>query len=167
MTKDEAFNTAKNNFLNGYNCSQSVLLTFADELGFNKEQALKLSQGFGGGMCRLRETCGCVTGMIMALGFVEGSSDSHDKAAKDNLYKDGQELVKKYQEINGSFLCKELLGLVPKGSTSTFLNKNTVSGDASVPVSEERTQEYYKKRPCPELCGIAASIFQEYLDSRK
>lgn len=163
---ESARSQAEQNFLSGYNCAQSVLAVFCDELGIDRDAALKSAQPFGGGTCRLREMCGTVTGMLLALGYAEGSADPKDKEAKDSLYKKGQLLCGKFKEQHGSFICRELLGLAPLGDSQKYLSKNTVEGDALSPVSQARTPEYYKKRPCPKLCGDAAAIFAEYLNSK-
>lgn len=140
---------AKQNFLNGYNCSQAVLLAFCEDFGLEKETALKISEPFGGGMGRMREVCGTVTGMFMVLGLAMGNSDAKDGSTKKNVYKSVQELAEKFKQDNGSIICRELLG---------FQKNNKESY-----VPSERTNEYYKKRPCPELCKYAADIFEEYL----
>lgn len=140
---------AKQNFMNGYNCSQAVLLAFCEDFGLEKETALKISEPFGGGMGRMREVCGTVTGMFMVLGLAMGNSDAKDGSTKKNVYKSVQELAEKFKEDNGSIICRELLG---------FQKNNKESY-----VPSERTNEYYKKRPCPELCKYAADILEEYL----
>lgn len=140
---------AKQNFLNGYNCSQAVLLAFCEDFGLEKETALKISEPFGGGMGRMREVCGTVTGMFMVLGLAMGNSDAKDGSTKKNVYKSVQELAAKFKEDNGSIICRELLGL-QKANKESY-------------VPSERTTEYYKKRPCPELCKYAADILEEYL----
>lgn len=140
---------AKQNFLNGYNCSQAVLLAFCEDFGLEKETALKISEPFGGGMGRMREVCGTVTGMFMVLGLAMGNSDAKDGSTKKNVYKSVQELAEKFKQDNGSIICRELLG---------FQKNNKESY-----VPSERTTEYYKKRPCPELCKYAADILEEYL----
>ncbi|WP_370767887.1 C-GCAxxG-C-C family protein [Ruminococcus sp.] len=140
---------AKQNFLNGYNCSQAVLLAFCEDFGLEKETALKISEPFGGGMGRMREVCGTVTGMFMVLGLAMGNSDAKDGSTKKNVYKSVQELAEKFKQDNGSIICRELLGL-QKANKESY-------------VPSERTNEYYKKRPCPELCKYAADILEEYL----
>ena len=168
MTQEEAQDKARNNFNSGMNCAQSVFSVFAEELGMNLETALKVSQGFGGGMCRMREVCGCVSAMIMASSLVTGSADPSDKNAKDECYKTGQKLSQKFREKNGSVVCRELLGLVPMGQSEAALqNKTPVEHKVESSVSSERTEEYYKKRPCQELCADAAGILCEYLESKK
>lgn len=140
---------AKQNFMNGYNCSQAVLLAFCEDFGLEKETALKISEPFGGGMGRMREVCGTVTGMFMVIGLAMGNDNSKDNTTKKNVYKSVQELAEKFKEDNGSIICRELLG---------FQKNNKESY-----VPSERTKEYYKKRPCPELCKYAADILEEYL----
>lgn len=140
---------AKQNFLNGYNCSQAVLLAFCEDFGLEKETALKISEPFGGGMGRMREVCGTVTGMFMVLGLAMGNSDAKDGLTKKNVYKSVQELAEKFKQDNDSIICRELLGL-QKANKESY-------------VPSERTTEYYKKRPCPELCKYAADILEEYL----
>ena len=140
---------AKQNFMNGYNCSQAVLLAFCEDFGLEKETALKISEPFGGGMGRMREVCGTVTGMFMVIGLAMGNGNSKDNTTKKNVYKSVQELAAKFKEDNGSIVCRELLG---------FQKNNKESY-----VPSERTKEYYKKRPCPELCKYAADILEEYL----
>lgn len=140
---------AKQNFMNGYNCSQAVLLAFCEDFGLEKETALKISEPFGGGMGRMREVCGTVTGMFMVIGLAIGNDNSKDNTTKKNVYKSVQELAEKFKQDNGSIICRELLG---------FQKNNKESY-----VPSERTNEYYKKRPCPELCKYAADILEEYL----
>lgn len=140
---------AKQNFMNGYNCSQAVLLAFCEDFGLEKETALKISEPFGGGMGRMREVCGTVTGIFMVIGLAMGNDNSKDNTTKKNVYKSVQELAAKFKEDNGSIICRDLLGL-QKANKESY-------------VPSERTTEYYKKRPCPELCKYAADILEEYL----
>lgn len=135
-------------FKEGYNCSQAVLLTFSDKLGLDKETALKLSSSFGGGMGRLREVCGAVSGMFMVAGLVCGYTDPCDQESKKEHYALIQRLAEAFKKENGSIICRELLGL-PNGPDS--------------PDASPRTEEYYKKRPCGELCGIAAEVVAKEL----
>ncbi len=139
-------------FKQGYNCSQSVFLAFCDKTGFEPETALKISSSFGGGMGRLREVCGAVSGMLMVAGVLYGYFDPKDNKAKAKHYKLIQELANKFKEQNGSIICRELLGL---------------GAGADKPVPELRTDEYYKKRPCAELVGCAAEIMEKYIIERE
>ncbi len=135
-------------FKNGYNCSQAVLGAFCEELGLNEEVAFRLSSSFGGGMGRMREVCGAVSGMFMVAGLAAGYSDPEDAEAKKKHYALIQEMAKAFADINNSIICRELLGLVEK------------EGD---PTPEKRTDEYYKKRPCAELVKDAAEITQRII----
>lgn len=138
-------------FKQGYNCSQSVVAAFSEELGLDTETALKLSSSFGGGMGRLREVCGAVSGMFMVAGLKYGYTDPKDKEAKAAHYQLIQELAARFREENRSIVCRELLGL-KEGPDS--------------PIPAPRTQEYYKKRPCVELVGCAAGILEDTMRER-
>ena len=140
---------AKQNFMNGYNCSQAVLLAFCEDFGLLYDTGLFISDQFCGGIGSMREVCGTVTGMFMVIGLAMGNDNSKDNTTKKNVYKSVQELAAKFKEDNGSIICRELLG---------FQKNNKESY-----VPSERTNEYYKKRPCPELCKYAADILEEYL----
>ncbi len=135
-------------FMQGYNCSQSVFAAFCDITGMEFDLALKLSSSFGGGVGRLRELCGAVSGMLMAAGIIYGYSVPKDHTVKSEHYKRVQELAFKFAEENGSYICRDLLGL---------------SG-VSDPNSPERTKEFYEKRPCPELCRRAAKLLDDYIN---
>lgn len=143
---------AKEFFLEGYNCSQAVFLAFSDELGIDQETALRLSSSFGGGMGRLREVCGAVSGMFMAAGVKYGYSDPKASDEKKEHYARIQKLAEEFREENGSIVCRELLGLKQKQDS---------------PVPEERTSEYYKKRPCVKMVGDAARILEAYIQSNE
>lgn len=147
-TPEEYSKAAGELFAKGYNCSQAVLLVFAEDAGLSQETAAKLSSSFGGGMGRLREVCGAVSGMFMTAGLLAGCSDPEDHAEKTAHYKRIQELAERFKSYTGSIVCRELLGLKKEGA------------DSHVP--EKRTEEYYKKRPCRELVEIAAKITAEY-----
>lgn len=136
---------AKELFKSGYNCSQSVLGVFCEELGMDFETAMKIAYPFGGGMGRMREVCGTVSGMFMAAGLMFGTPDTSSKA---EMYKKIQDLAAKFKEQNGSIICRELLQGI-ESSTS--------------PTPSERTETYYKKRPCVELVEDAVGIFEEYI----
>ncbi len=98
---------AKSRFENGYACSQSVLSTFAPELGLDEETAFKIASAFGGGMVRHGEVCGAVTGALMTLGLKFGSPNADDEEAVRSA---SQELMRRFEEEKGSLLCRELLG---------------------------------------------------------
>jgi C_GCAxxG_C_C family probable redox protein len=139
-------------FKEGYNCAQAVFAAYSEELGMDTETALKLSSSFGGGMGRMREVCGAVSGMFMAAGMKYGYSDPKDTRAKAEHYKLIQDLAQKFKAQNGSIICKDLLGLSrPEGT----------------PIPQERTADYYKKRPCVEMVRCAAEILDEYLNENE
>lgn len=142
MSKGEQ---AKHLFMSGLNCSQSVAIAFCDEMNMDSETVKKLVIGFGGGMGRLREVCGAVSGMVFVLSALYG-----DKGRAE-VYSMVQTVAKEYEKANGSIVCRELLGMAPKQIDS--------------PVPEERTKEYYKKRPCAELCRIAADILENFINT--
>lgn len=140
---------AYNNFLNGYNCSQSVLLAYSDLTGLDEKTATLIASGFGGGIGRTRNVCGTVIGMIMTASLLNGYSKPKDFESKKETYSMVQELMNRFKEQNGSIVCAELLGLKPKENNS--------------PIPSHRTPEYYKKRPCPTLCKISTEILENYL----
>ena len=109
MTKKEI---AKNYFLEGYNCAQSVFLAFAEDEGLNKDIALKIASSFGGGLGAQREVCGAVSGMCMALGLKRGYNSAKDYAVKQKHYLAVQEICAEFKKQNGSIICRELLGLI-------------------------------------------------------
>lgn len=149
MTRPEK---AKELFENGFNCAQAVFCAFEDITGFDRETALRFSAGFGGGFGRLREVCGAVSGMTMVLSCVFASTDPNDAEKKKELYALIQKAAGDFKAENGSYICRELLGL---------------DEGASDPAPEKRTQQYYKKRPCPELVYRAAAITEKYLNQNK
>ena len=141
---------ARELFLEGYNCSQAVYCAFCDIMEMDIDTAAKLSSSFGGGMGRLREVCGTVSGALMVLGTVMGYSDPKDPKAKTEHYHLVQEFARRFKEKNGSIVCRELLeGVEVKPGNDP----------------EERTPEYYKKRPCPNYVYDAAKIVEEMLFS--
>lgn len=135
-------------FNSGCNCSQAVLCAFSDVTGFDDETAKRLASSFGGGMGRMREVCGAVSGALMVLGIAKGYSDLSDHSAKKEHYALVQQFASRFKEENGSIICRELLSGVK-------------TADGGVP--EKRTETYYKKRPCAELCRTAAKITEELL----
>ena len=142
---------AKELFLEGYNCAQAVVLAYEDFFEESSETLAQMISAFGGGMGRLREVCGSVSGMFFVLSKVYGYADPKDADGKMDLYARVQELAARFRERNGSIVCRELLGLSEK---------------VSVPVPEARTPEYYKKRPCPDIIADAADILEEYLQEQ-
>ena len=137
-------------FKSGYNCSQSVVAAFADLYGFTEEQALRMSASFGGGIGRMRQTCGAACGMFLLAGLDTGAVDAEDRVGKSHNYEVVQQLAERFKAENGSLICAELLGL-----STTAAHRDTQA--------EPRTDLYYKKRPCVEMVETAARIFANYL----
>ena len=138
---------AKALFAEGYNCAQAVFAAFSDVTGIEFETAIRLSSGFGGGMGRMREVCGAVSGMFMVLGALDGYTSPNDNTLKMELYAKVQKLAGEFRQENGSIICRELLDGTP----------------SSTPNPTERTPEFYQKRPCGEFVKIAADIVADHL----
>ena len=133
-------------FLQGYNCAQAVAVAFTDVTGMDKKEAAKLAAPFGGGMGRMREVCGAVSGMFMVLGVLYGYDNSDAESTKKELYKQVQALAEKFREENGSIICREILKNPP-----------------SDPNPSPRTAEYYAKRPCARMVMTAARLMDEFI----
>ena len=148
-------NTAEEYFLQGYNCAQSVVLAFShlikEKTGIDESQLVRMVSPFGGGMGRLREVCGAVSGMFFVLGALEGYDNPKDNTGKTGLYEDVQLLAERFEKENGSIICRNLLGL-KEGREN--------------PVPEERSEEYYRRRPCAEMVRSAAEILDDFLHER-
>jgi len=136
-------------FKEGFNCAQAVFLAFEDLYPIDRNTALCLSSSFGGGMGRMREVCGAVSGMFMVAGILYGYHDPEAHEEKTAHYARIQELAKAFSEETGSIICRELLGLDHKSDK---------------PEPEKRTDAYYRKRPCGEMVGLAASILERYIE---
>ncbi|MCM1106465.1 MAG: C-GCAxxG-C-C family protein [Blautia sp.] len=136
-------------FEQGYNCTQSVVLAFADLFGIPEETLAQLVSAFGGGMGRLREVCGSMSGVFFVTGMLYGYHEPKDFEGKKELYAKVQELAGRFEAQNGSIVCRELLGLDHR---------------RDVPEPSKRTEEYYKKRPCKELIGSAAELLEKFME---
>ena len=136
---------ARELFVAGYNCSQSV----AEEIGLPLDTVLKLAQPFGGGMGRMREVCGTFSGALFVIGQLYGDTDpkSDNKA---RVYTIVQELAAEFRAAHGSLICREILGFMKNQET-----------DPAHP--SERNEEFYKKRPCAEYVGMCARITEEII----
>ena len=143
----------------GYNCCQAVVLAYNDLFDMDDKTAAAISSGFGGGMGRMREVCGSVSGMVVLAGLLSPADDPTDKEGRTRNYALVQDLAGEFRNMNGSIICRELLGMVPMGSSSTL--------PAESPEPSDRTPDYYKKRPCEELVGISAKIIGKKLLDNK
>lgn len=149
---EERVRRAEDYFVAGFNCAQSVVAAYADIYGFTHEQALRLSAGFGGGIGRLRLTCGAALGMVALCGMESGSATPGDREGKSRNYADVQELLARFRDQFGTMTCAELLRLKKDAPTSWQ--------------ASERTPEYYKGRPCLMQVGAAARIYGQWLEAR-
>lgn len=136
-------------FKSGYNCSQSVFAAFCDKFAMPQEMALKVSAGLGGGVGRMREVCGAMSGAAMLAGMVYGATDGNDREAKALTYAKVQEIAAEFKKTNPSIVCRELLGLSKQAQTPS--------------TPEARTTEYYKKRPCAQIVEDAARAAEKIL----
>ncbi len=137
-------------FEQGYNCSQAVFMAFSDKYGIDTETASKLGTSFGGGMGRLREVCGAVSGMFLVLGMEFPCTDTKDKASKNLNYKMVQKTANVFKAEMGSYICADLLKI-------KHLPQN--------PESSERNEAYYKSRPCIKCVRLAAEIVGKEISS--
>lgn len=133
-------------FYNGHNCAQAVMVAFCDVTGLDRDMAARMSSSFGGGMGRMREVCGAVSGMLMVAGYLYGYDTPGDDTVKMTHYRLVQELAGKFREKMGSIVCREIL-------------KNPPSDPNPTP----RTPEFYKVRPCARMVALAAQILDDYI----
>jgi len=139
---------AKRLFESGYNCAQAVFCAFSDITGMDLETGAKVASSFGGGLGRMREVCGAVSGGAMVLGMVHGGYAPGDQERKKAHYHTVQDFCARFTAENGSIVCRELLA-----------GKTVKPGSDP----EARTPEYYQKRPCSELVWLSANIVSEML----
>ncbi len=149
---EDRINKAVSLFKEGYNCSQSVVAAFADDYGYTEEQALRMAASFGGGIGRMRQTCGAACGMFLLAGLEKGSINPKDKDGKASNYAFVQNLAGKFEKQNGSLICAELLGLKKPENSS---------------IPEDRTEQYYSKRPCVKIVEETARIWAEAINEGK
>lgn len=136
-------------FLSGYNCAQAVAAAMCEDFGISKNDCLRISEGFGGGMGRMRSVCGAVSGMFMLAGLKHSKSTPGDLVTRKQIYQLVQDMAGEFKEKAGSIICAELLGdAMPsdKGTTPT-----------------PRDEKFFKKRPCSECVRLAAEIAEKYL----
>lgn len=133
-------------FLKGYNCAQAVAIAFCDVTGLDEALSARLSSSFGGGLGRLREVCGAVSGIAMVAGVLYGCDDPQDDSAKKAHYERVQQLAGEFRQQMGTIICRELLQNPP-----------------SDPTPSPRTTEYYAQRPCARFVMTAAEILDDYI----
>lgn len=133
-------------FMQGYNCAQAVAIAFCDVTGLDKDLSARLVSSFGGGMGRMREVCGAVSGMLFVAGLLYGYETPGDEPAKKEHYQLVQTLASQFRERSGSIICREIL-------------KNPPSDPNPTP----RTAEFYRTRPCAKMVLWAGQILDEYI----
>ena len=143
-----AADRAEKLFRDGYNCGQALVGAFAEEMNMSMEDAMRISAGLGGGLCRMREACGAVSGAIGVLGYIHGNDDPEDYANKGFVYALGQQMCFRFQDQFKTLNCGKLLGL-PEGSVG------------SMPTP--RTPDFYEKRPCLKYIRAMAEILEDTL----
>lgn len=148
---DERVERAQAYFKAGYNCAQAVVMAFDDVMQMLPDELARLAAPFGGGMGRMREVCGTVSGMAFLAGAIKPSTNPSNLEERKENYALVQLFADKFREENGDIVCRRLLGLEP------------VVERAETAMPSERTPEYYRKRPCSEYVGCAARIVAEYL----
>lgn len=142
----------KSNFLSGYNCCQSVLLAFKDKLNLPEETLIDLGSSFGGGIGRLRQTCGCISAMSIIMGLLYGKYNKDDVEAKANHYRLIQTLSNKFKERFGSYNC------------ATLLNLKEENFD---PMPSVRNKTYYESRPCAMYIYFMCELIDKEIKSRE
>ena len=135
-------------FVKGYNCAQSVAMAFADLMGMEEAAVSRLASPFGGGISRLREVCGAISGMLMVYGTLYGYDTCNDDDRKHQVYQDGQALVEGFRSQIGTILCREILDNPPSDPNPT-----------------PRTEAFYKERPCARMVMTAAKLMEDYIAS--
>ena len=138
-------------FMEGYGCCQSVVAAFADLYGMDRNTALRIGAGFGGGIGRLRMVCGAVSGIVTLVGLHCGSTDGEDHEGKANCYKVVQDLLERFRLQNGSIICADLLA------------QNGCKVETNTHMPDRRDAHYYSTRPCARKVEDAARIFAEYI----
>ena len=133
-------------FVEGYNCAQAVIMAFSDLIGMDEKACARISSSFGGGMGRLREVCGAVSGMLMVAGILYGYDDPKATKEKRELYARVQAMAGQFRQELGSIVCRDLLKNPP-----------------SDPTPSPRTEQYYKDRPCVHMVTTAVRVMEEYI----
>ena len=134
-------------FMEGYNCAQAVIMAFSDLVGMDQKTCAKLSSSFGGGMGRMREVCGAVSGMLMVAGLLYGYDGPEEGEVKKAHYQRVQTLADAFRQEAGSIICREILKNPP-----------------SDPNPSPRTQAYYEARPCARMVTLAIRVMEKYIE---
>ena len=141
---------ARDFFIQGYNCAQAVACAFCEEMQLEEKTAARMVSSFGGGMGKMREVCGAVSGALFVLGTLRGYDDPASDAAKSAHYKQVQEFASRFKAEHETIICRELL-------------KNIALKKEHTHEPEARTEEYYRVRPCVRFVETAAQIVEDML----
>ena len=133
-------------FMQGYNCAQAIAVAFSDVTGLDPRFSAKMASSFGGGMGRMREVCGAVSGMLMVAGLLYGYDGPEEGDIKKEHYTRVQELAEGFRSQVGSIVCREILKNPPTD-----------------PNPSPRTAEYYRTRPCAHMVMVAAEVLDRYI----
>lgn len=150
MSTEERVALARDYFLQGFNCAQSVFAAFHADMGMDEKAALRVASGMGGGVGGLREVCGAFTGLAMAMGALRGYTDPADMDAKKAHYALIQSLGARFTTDFDTLICRDLLA------------SHNITPTA---VPAERTPDYYRDRPCARYVEACARYGQEALDA--
>lgn len=151
---EERVTRAVGYFKSGYNCAQAVVMAYDDIMDLSVEALAKIAAPFGGGMGRMREVCGTVSGMTFIAGAILPAINPQNLEERKANYALVQHFAERFRQENGDIVCRRLLGLEPMAERS------------ETPMPSQRTEEYYRKRPCAEYVASAARIVAEYLAER-
>lgn len=155
MSDDDRVQRAVELFMEGYGCCQSVFCAFADLYGLDRDMALRLSAGFGGGVGRMRMMCGACSALVLLAGLERGQTRGEDREGKAACYQLTRELLEAFRQQNGSIICAELLQM------------NGVKAETDTSKPAERNAEYYRVRPCARKVESAARVFAGYMARRR
>ena len=151
---------AREYFRQGYNCCQSVAMAFSDITGLEPRKVAELTSGFGGGMGRMREVCGAVSGMTFCAGAIKPAADPQVREERTANYALVQEMAGEFREAFGSIVCKELLNLRAQDKTAGASGQEMYG-----PQPSERTAAFYHSRSCENFVGMAARIVAQKLEN--
>lgn len=140
---------AKELFTSGYNCAQAVVGAYSDLFGMKPEEAMRAAEAFGGGMGRMRLTCGAVSGMFMLASLKYSKAEPKDTQTRTKIYETVRKMAEEFKQKNGTIVCGELLGISESAEKSAR--------------PDERTEQYYKKRPCIGCVEDCAEIAEKFL----
>lgn len=152
---EERVSRARNYFTSGYNCAQAVAMAFDDVMEMDGNAVARIAAPFGGGMGRMREVCGAVSGMTLIAGSICPSVDPKNMDERKANYALVQHFAAEFRKENGDIVCRRLLGL----------EESVERSEGAMP--SERTAEYYRKRPCVEYVATAARIVATHLATKK